>query len=185
MANKDNKEFNSNKQKHEHESKCEKKSKCDESCKCEEQEQTINNDNNSTMNNVNYLEIAQRIQAEFENYKRRNKDIEKTSYKNGIVNAVRSMLPVIDSFNQAVEGIKDENILKGLNIIRNQIMASFTSLGVKSIECVGKKFDPNFHNAVLAVEDDKYESGVVLEEFQQGFMLDDIIIRHSVVKINK
>lgn len=136
-------------------------------------------------NEVNYLELAQRIQAEFENYKRRNKELEKVSYRNGIVNAVRSMLPVIDSFNQAVEGVTDENILKGLNIIRNQIMTAFNSLGVKSIECVGKKFDPNFHNAVLAVEDDKYESGVVLEEFQQGFMIEDIIIRHSVVKINK
>ena len=71
---------------------------------------------------VNYLELAQRIQAEFENYKRRNKDIEKNSYRNGIVNAVRSMLPVVDSFNQAVEGIQDENVLKGLNIIRNQLM---------------------------------------------------------------
>ena len=134
---------------------------------------------------VNYLELAQRIQAEFENYKRRNKDIEKNSYRNGIVNAVRSMLPVVDSFNQAVEGIQDENVLKGLNIIRNQLMNAFTGMGVKPIECVGKKFDPNFHNAVLAVEDDSYESGVVLEEFQQGFMLDEIIIRHSVVKINK
>ncbi len=196
MANKENKEFNSNKQKHEHQSKTktEKENVCDcnEKCNCESEKETnVNNNsndnvnNNANINNVNYLEVAQRIQAEFENYKRRNKDIEKVSYNNGIVNAVRSMLPVIDSFNQAIEGIKDENTLKGLNIIRNQIMSAFTSLGVKPIECVGKKFDPNFHNAVLAVEDSKYESGVVLEEFQQGFMLDDIIIRHSVVKINK
>lgn len=144
-----------------------------------------NNNNSSTNNNINYLELAQRIQAEFENYKRRNKDLEKTSYKNGIVSAVRAMLPVVDSFNQAVEGIKDENTLQGLNIIRNQIMSAFNSLGVKPIECVGKKFDPNYHNAVVAVENNKYESGVILEEFQQGFMLDDVIIRHSVVKINK
>ena len=149
-------------------------------------------ENNSEINkteevnsDVNYLELAQRIQAEFENYKRRNKEVEKLSYRNGIVNAVRSLLPVVDSFNQAVEGINDENVLKGLKIIRNQLMDAFTGLGVKPIECVGKKFDPNFHNAVLAVEDASYESGVVLEEFQQGFMLDEIIIRHSVVKINK
>lgn len=149
-------------------------------------------ENNSEINKteevnsgVNYLELAQRIQAEFENYKRRNKEVEKLSYRNGIVNAVRSLLPVVDSFNQAIEGINDENVLKGLNIIRNQLMDAFTGLGVKPIECVGKKFDPNFHNAVLAVEDASYESGVVLEEFQQGFMLDEIIIRHSVVKINK
>lgn len=133
----------------------------------------------------NYLELAQRIQADFENYKRRNKDLEKVSYRNGVINAVRSMLPVIDSFNQAMEGISDENVLKGIMIIRNQIMDAFTGLGVKPIECVGKKFDPNYHNAVLAVEDASYESGVVLEEFQQGFMIDDVIIRHSVVKINK
>ncbi len=155
---------------HEHEQ--EHECHCGDNCSCND-------------SGVNYLEVAQRIQAEFENYKRRNKDIEKTSYKNGIVNAVRSLLPVIDSFNQAVEGIHDENILKGLNIIRNQIMSAFLGLGVKPIECVGKKFDPNFHNAVLAVEDEKYESGVVLEEFQQGFMLDDTVIRHSVVKINR
>lgn len=141
--------------------------------------------NSQTLNNINYLELAQRIQAEFENYKRRNKDIEKQSYKSGIVNAVRAMLPVIDSFNQAIEGIKDETVLQGLNIIRNQIMTAFSSLGVQPIECVGKPFDPNYHNAVLAIEDPDYDSGVVLEEFQQGFMLDDVIIRHSVVKINK
>lgn len=133
----------------------------------------------------NYLELAQRIQADFENYKRRNKDLEKVSYRNGIINAIRSMLPVIDSFNQAMEGITDESVLKGIMIIRNQIMDAFTGLGVKPIECVGKKFDPNYHNAVLAIEDTSYESGVVLEEFQQGFMIDDVIIRHSVVKINK
>ena len=133
----------------------------------------------------NYLELAQRIQADFENYKRRNKDLEKVSYRNGVINTIRSLLPVIDSFNQAMEGINDESVLKGIMIIRNQIMDAFTSLGVKPIECVGKKFDPNYHNAVLAVEDTSYESGVVLEEFQQGFMIDDVIIRHSVVKINK
>ncbi len=156
---------------------------CDDDCHCEDNECHCEEKNENPA--INYLEVAQRIQAEFENYKRRTKDVESTAYNNGIINAVRNLLPVIDGFNQAKENIKDENILKGLNNIYKLIFTALEKLGVKAIECVGKKFDPNFHNAVVAIEDNHYESGVVLEEFQQGFMLGDVVIRHSVVKINK
>lgn len=132
-----------------------------------------------------YLLLAQRIKAEFENYKKRNADIVSISFDNGVVHAVEKILPAIDSFKQARKNIADENVLKGLDMILNQILNGFSSLGVSKIECVGKAFDPNYHNAVLVEADTTKEDGVVLDELQEGFMYKDRVVRHSVVKINK
>ena len=133
----------------------------------------------------NYLEMAQRIQADFENYKRRNKDIVQESFANGVATSVEKLLPALDSFNQATKKIHDEKILDGVNLIYNQLKNALSELGVTKIECVGKPFDPNFHNAVLTGEDKNRKDSIVLEEYQEGFMLNNKVIRHSVVKINK
>ena len=133
----------------------------------------------------NYLEMAQRIQAEFENYKKRNATISQDSYRNGVITAVRKMLPVIDSFKQAKSQIKDDSVLTGLDLVLSQMMSALKDLGVTKIECVGLPFDPNLHNAVLVGVDTEKPDQVVLEEYQEGFTLGDIVIRHSVVKINK
>ncbi|MBP5651403.1 MAG: nucleotide exchange factor GrpE [Clostridia bacterium] len=136
-------------------------------------------------NEPNYLEMAQRIQAEFENYKKRNATISQDSYRNGVMAAVRKMLPVIDSFKQAKGQIKDESVLSGLDLVLGQMMNALKDLGVTKIECVGLPFDPNYHNAVLVGKDSHKEDGIVLEEYQEGFIMGDNVIRHSVVKINK
>lgn len=132
-----------------------------------------------------YLELAQRIKAEFENYKRRNAEISSISFNNGVVSTVQKLLPAIDSFNQAKANIKDEETLVGLNLILGNILAAFSELGVEKIDAVGKEFDPNYHNAILTGKDETQPEGIVLEEYQQGFKLRDRVIRHSVVKINK
>ena len=133
-----------------------------------------------------YLEIAQRIKAEFENYKKRNAEIMTQSFDNGVAHTIEKLLPAIDSFKQAKNSITDENTLKGLDLVLNQIFKAFEELGVTKIEAVGKSFDPNYHNAVLAGNDPDQPNEIILDEFQEGFIFkNEKVIRHSVVKINK
>ena len=148
-----------------------------ETCNC--------NSNTCASKEQEYLELAQRIKAEFENYKRRNAEITSISFNNGVVSTITKLLPAIDSFNQAKANIKDEDTLVGLNLILNNILTAFSELGVEKIDAVGKEFDPNLHNAILTGKDETKPEGIVLEEYQQGFKLRDRVIRHSVVKINK
>jgi len=133
-----------------------------------------------------YLDMAQRIKAEFENYKRRNADVVSQSFDNGVAHTVAKMLPAIDSFKQAKSSIQDENMLKGLDLVLSQIITAFGELGVTKIPAVGEQFNPNFHNAVLVGNETDKEDGIILDEYQEGFILkNDRVIRHSVVKINK
>ena len=133
-----------------------------------------------------YLEIAQRIKAEFENYKKRNAEVMTQSFDNGVAHTIEKLLPAIDSFKQAKNSITDENTLKGLDLVLNQILKAFEELGVTKIEAVGQTFDPNYHNAVLAGNDPEQPNEIILDEFQEGFIFkNEKVIRHSVVKINK
>lgn len=133
-----------------------------------------------------YLELAQRLKAEFENYKKRNAEVVSQSFDNGVAHTVEKMLPAIDSFKQAKTNIADENVLKGLDLVLSQILNAFSELGVTKIPAVGEQFNPNFHNAVLVGKEEDKEDGVILDEYQEGFILkNDRVIRHSVVKINK
>lgn len=133
-----------------------------------------------------YLELAQRIKAEFENYKKRNAEVVSQSFDNGVTHTVEKLLPAIDSFKQAKASIQDESVLKGLDLVLSQILNAFGELGVTKIPAVGEQFDPNFHNAVLVGKEEDKEDGVILDEYQEGFILkNERVIRHSVVKINK
>ena len=157
-----------------------KNGKCD--CKhehCEDQEVVVSKE-------AEYLELAQRLKAEFENYKRRNAEVMTQSFDNGVAHTVSKLLPAIDSFKQAKDTITDENTLKGLDLVINQIFNALEELGVKKIEAVGKIFDPNYHNAVIVGNDASKQDNEILDEFQEGFILkNDRVIRHSVVRINK
>ena len=133
-----------------------------------------------------YLEMAQRLKAEFENYKKRNAEVVLQSFDNGVAHTVEKLLPAIDSFKQAKNSIKDENMLKGLDLVLNQILNAFNELGVTKIPAIGEEFDPNYHNAVMIENNDDVEDNVIVDEFQEGFILkNQRVIRHSVVKINK
>ena len=132
-----------------------------------------------------YLELAQRIKAEFENYKRRNAEVASVSFQNGVITLVSKLLPALDSFAQAKTNILDGAVLSGIDLIYNQIMAALEAVGVKKIEALGQVFNPNFHNAVLVDNKEEYPDQTILEEYQAGFILGDKLIRPSVVKINK
>ena len=157
---------------------CTSDNKCSDDCNC-------GDDCSCHGKEAEYLELAQRIKAEFDNYKRRNADLSSQSFNNGVASTVSKLLPVIDSFKQAKANIEDEDTLKGLDLLEGLIIKAFNELKVEKIDCIGKDFDPNYHNAVLTGEDTSKPDGVILEEYQQGFKLGDRVIRHSVVKINK
>ena len=141
---------------------------------------------NSVSKESEYLELAQRIKAEFENYKKRNAELSLQSFDNGVMHTIEKLLPAMDSFKQAKASIQDENTLKGLDLVLNQILKAFEELGVKKIQCEGVQFDPNYHNAVLTGCDESKADNEILSEYQEGFIFkDDKVIRHSVVQINK
>lgn len=135
--------------------------------------------------NQDYLETAQRIQAEFDNYRRRNAEIASNSKTDGIKYAVEMLLPVIDSINSAKRQIKDETFLKSVELVYNQTLDCFSKLNVKKIDAVGKQFNPELHNAIMAEHVDGTEPDIVIDEFQEGFELNGKVIRHSVVKVSK
>lgn len=131
-----------------------------------------------------YLEMAQRIQAEFDNYRKRNQDAVFLSRQDGIAYAIETLLPVIDSIDSAKRQIKDEAFLKSIELLHSQTLSCFEKLGAKKIKALGEHFDPTLHNAIMAEEVDG-EPDIVLEEFQEGFELNGKVIRHSVVKVSK
>ena len=135
---------------------------------------------------LEYLELAQRIKAEFENYKKRNAEIITQSFDNGVAKAIEKLLPAMDSFKQAKSSIQDENTLKGLDLVYSQIIKAFEELGVTKINALGEQFDPNYHNAVLVGNDPDKAENEIISEFQEGFIMkNERVIRHSVVQINK
>lgn len=131
-----------------------------------------------------YLEMAQRIQAEFDNYRRRNLEIMASSRKDGIIQAVKALLPILDTINSAKRQLMDENMAKSLELVYKQTLDCFAKLGVSKIEAIGKPFDPNYHNAIMTEHVEGTEPDIVLDEFQEGFVMDGRVIRHSVVKVS-
>lgn len=134
-----------------------------------------------------YKNMLQRIAAEFDNYKKRTAREKEALYSDAISDAVSAFLPVIDNIERAIKACEGENtresMLEGIELIYRQVKETLKKLGVEQIDCVGKEFDPNFHEAVMHIEDDSYEQNVVVEEFQKGYICKDKVIRHSVVKV--
>lgn len=125
--------------------------------------------------------------AEFENFRKRT-DKEKTQmYEVGAKSIIEKILPVVDNFERGLAAVPEEQksdaFVDGMDKIYKQMMTVFAELDVKPIEAVGKEFDPEFHNAVMQVESDEYESGIVAQELQKGYMYRDSVVRHSMVAV--
>ena len=164
---------------------CEKECDCDE-CECEDIDDcTSHHPTDNYQEALNYLELAQRVQAEFDNYRKRTIQAEKDAKQKGIMEAVEKLLPVIDSVDSAKRQVNDDSFTKALDLINNQMLQSLSSLGVEKIEAVGKEFDPNYHNAIMTGNDSQKKEDEILQEFQAGFKLGEKVIRHSVVMVNK
>lgn len=125
--------------------------------------------------------------AEFENFRNRTEKEKTKMYDYGAKDVIEKILPIVDNFERGLASIPEAEkggaVASGMEMIYKQIMTTFESLGVKSIEAVGKPFDPNFHNAVMHVEDEEIEESTVVEEFQKGYLYKDTVIRYSMVKV--
>ena len=130
---------------------------------------------------------VKRQMAEFENFRKRT-DKEKTMmFETGAKSIIEKILPIVDNFERGLATIpeNDENspFANGMKMIYKQMMDELDKLGVKPIEAVGQEFDPNFHNAVMQVESEEYESGVVAQELLKGYMYHESVVRHSMVAV--
>lgn len=130
---------------------------------------------------------VKRQMAEFENFRKRTEKEKSSMYEMGARDIIERILPVIDNFERGLavipEDKKEDPIAEGMEKIYKQIQKVFEEAGVKPIEAAGKEFDPNFHNAVMHVEDESLGENTVAEELQKGYMYRDSVVRHSMVKV--
>lgn len=130
---------------------------------------------------------VKRQMAEFENFRRRSETEKAAMYGMGAKSIIEKILPVIDNFERGLQAVpadeKDSPIAQGMQMIYKQLTTELENAGVKPIEAVGVEFDANFHNAVMQVESDEYESGFVAQELQKGYMYRDSVVRHSMVAV--
>jgi len=127
-----------------------------------------------------------RLYADFDNYKKRTQKEMLGSYNNGLSSALEQILPVVDNFDRAIAAIDDadkSDFSQGVSMIYKQLIDVLKSFGVEPIEAIGKNFDPNFHDAVMHIDDENYDENEVVEEFVKGYMIKDKVLRHSVVKV--
>ena len=128
-----------------------------------------------------------RSMAEFDNFRKRSEKEKATMFDMGARSIAEKILPVVDNFERAMVAAPKEGDGKafadGITMIYNQLKKTLEDLGVKPIDCVGQPFDPNFHNAVMHVEDESLGENVVAEELLRGYMYKDSVLRHSMVKV--
>lgn len=128
-----------------------------------------------------------RQMAEFDNFRKRTEKEKSQMYEIGAKDIIDKILPVVDNFERGLAAVKEEEkeapFVQGMEMIYKQLMTTLESAGVKPIEAVGKEFDPNFHNAVMHVDDENLGENVVAEELQKGYMYRDSVVRHSMVKV--
>jgi molecular chaperone GrpE len=126
-----------------------------------------------------------RLQADFINYKNRVEREKKNVYSYALEDIFSQLLPVLDNFERALNSMeKDNSYYEGVKMIYDQMLDVLKKNGLKEIDCLDKPFDPNFHHAVISEDSDK-EEGTILEVFQKGYMLNDKVIRPSMVKVAK
>lgn len=127
-----------------------------------------------------------RQMAEFDNFRKRTDREKSQMYEVGAKDVIEKILPVVDNFERGLDAAAGEGenpFMKGMEQIYKQLMTTLDEIGVKPIEAVGAEFDPNFHNAVMHVEDEEIDENIIVEEFQKGYMYRDSVVRHSMVKV--
>lgn len=156
------------------EEKKEKKKKKDKKDKLQEQIEELN-------------DKLLRNRAEFENFRKRSEREKSQMYEIGAGNIVEKILPIIDNFERGLAAVPEDEALmafkEGFDMIYKQFMTTLDEIGVKPIEAVNNQFDPEYHNAVMHIDDDEFEENVVVEEFQKGYTYHERVIRHSMVKV--
>ena len=197
---------NKKKKKHEHkeechcneECNCEETCKCEDSCKCSEEEcscskeSNINDERELLSKRIKDLEEALlRSQAELINYKRRKDEETSRIIKYAEEDILKGFLPILDNFERAINmddnNLEDEvsKFLQGFKLMYKQIKDLLTKFEVTEMDCLGKEFDPTYHQAVTTGKDESKESGIILEVLQKGYMYKDKVLRTAMVKVNE
>jgi molecular chaperone GrpE len=172
---------------------CSMEEECEQQCGCEkdsesEIERLKEKLKESEEKREEYLKMAQRLQADFENYKRRNRNTIAETWQKASAEVVEAFLPVLDNLDRAIDSIAeagaDESIQQGIELVRRQFLDTLEKLGVEEIEALGKSFDPNLHNAVGQVEaKEGQEENTVVMVHQKGYKMGDHVIRYSMVHV--
>lgn len=128
-----------------------------------------------------------RQMAEFDNFRKRTEKEKSQMFDMGARTIVEKILPVVDNFERGFTTVDEEDkedaFVLGMDKVYKQLMTELEAMGVTPIECVGKEFNPDFHNAVMQVESEEYESGIVAQELLKGYMYKDTVVRHSMVAV--
>ena len=131
-----------------------------------------------------YLDMAQRVQAEFDNYRRRTKATRAEAFEEGAREFIKNLLPVVDNLERAItQESADEALLTGVRLVYKQLEDALEKRGVAVIDRLGEKFDPNLENAVLQGTPEEGEPGTVCAVLQKGYRMGDFVLRHAMVKV--
>lgn len=128
-----------------------------------------------------YKDMAQRVQAEFDNYRRRNAEAVRNARHDGSDDVIMALLPVIDNFERGLQAV-DESARTGIELIFKQVTAILEKFGVKEIEALGAAFNPSYHHAIAKCDDPEKENTVV-EVFQKGYIRNNRVLRPAMVKV--
>lgn len=132
---------------------------------------------------------VKRQMAEFENFRKRTEREKQAMFETGAKSVLEKILPVIDNFERGFATVspEDENdaFVGGMRMVYKQMLTELENIGVKPIEAVGCEFDPEFHNAVMQVENEEYESGVIAQELLKGYTYRETVLRHSMVAVTQ
>ena len=128
-----------------------------------------------------------RQMAEFDNFRKRTEKEKSQMYEIGARDIIEKILPIVDNFERGLSSMPEEEkatpFAEGMEKVYKQLMTTLESIDVKPIEAVGKEFDPDFHNAVMHVEDEELGENIIAEEFQKGYTYRNNVVRHSMVKV--
>ena len=186
---------------HEHECKCEDhKHPHEHKCECEEHEPHHEHEGKHGPHEHEphhlppheleakarqYLEMAQRLQADFDNYRKRVAEQLDFQKQEGIRSVIEVFLPCLDTFKEAKKSITDEKILSGVEMIEDKINNALKTLNVEKIETIGQKYDHNLHEVVAVMKDESKDDDIILDEFQAGYKFNGKVIRYAKVIVNK
>lgn len=125
--------------------------------------------------------------AEFDNFRKRTEKEKAAMFEVGAKSIVEKILPIVDSFERGLATVteeqKSEPFVEGMDKVYKQLMTTLSDAGVKPIEALNTEFNPDFHNAVMHIEDENVDENIIVEEFQKGYMYHDSVVRHSMVKV--
>ena len=130
---------------------------------------------------------VKRQMAEFDNFRKRSEKEKTMMFETGARSVIEKILPVVDNFERGLASVpeeeKESGFAQGMEMIYKQLMTELEKMEVKPIPAVGEEFNPDFHNAVMQVESEEYESGVIAQEMQKGYTYRDSVVRHSMVAV--